>query len=153
MQAELQQSKVQCGELEGRLSAADAVVTELRESRKKVGELESKLAQSDARMAELLESQKLTSHQVAVAMGHAQQHAASEYERLSSEAQATQQQVARTAHIGSSALNAQMHGVAEQVGFAFIAGVIALSTCDSDFCRRSRSVAHALRGQGGDDRR
>ena len=36
-QAELQQSKVQCGELEGRLSAADAVVTELRESRKKVG--------------------------------------------------------------------------------------------------------------------
>ena len=45
-------------------------------------------------MRELMESQKISSHQVAVAMGHAQHHAASEHERLQSEHLQIEQQTA-----------------------------------------------------------
>ena len=85
VQAELQQSRVQCGELEGRLVAAQAVSADLEGAKKTINALQGKAAGDDARLLELLESQKLNSQHVAVAMGHAQQHAAAEYERLQAE--------------------------------------------------------------------
>ena len=70
------------GELEGRLVAAEKVAEDLAAARKTINALQGKSAADDARLMELLESQKLNSQHVAVAMGHAQQHAAAEYERL-----------------------------------------------------------------------
>ena len=84
-QAELQQQRVQTGELEGRLAAAAAVAADLEGAKKTINALQGKAAADDARLLELLESQKLNSQHVAVAMGHAQQHAAAEYERLQAE--------------------------------------------------------------------
>jgi hypothetical protein len=93
-QAELHQSRVQAGELEGRLVAADAVGADLEGAKKTITALQGKAAADDARLLELLESQKLNSQHVAVAMGHAQQHAASEYERLQAEHAASHQATA-----------------------------------------------------------
>ena len=96
-QAEHQTSRVQVGELEGRLAAAEAVRAELEAAKKTIGSLQGKSASDDARLLELLESQKLNSQHVAVAMGHAQQHAASEYERLQAEHAAQHQATATQA--------------------------------------------------------
>ena len=91
-QAELQQSRIQVGELEGRLNATSDLSSELSNARKTITTLQGKVAADDARLVELLESQKLNSQHVAVAMGHAQQHAAAEFERLQAEHQASHQQ-------------------------------------------------------------
>ena len=88
---------MQVGELEGRLAAAEAVRAELEAAKKTIGSLQGKSASDDARLLELLESQKLNSQHVAVAMGHAQQHAASEYERLQAEHAAQHQATATQA--------------------------------------------------------
>ena len=82
------------GELEGRLAAAEAVARELSDAKAKIADLEGAAAAQEVRMRELMESQKISSHQVAVAMGHAQHHAASEHERLQSEHLQIEQQTA-----------------------------------------------------------
>ena len=91
--AELQQGGVQIGELKGQLSAAQAVSAELESAKRRIEQLQGGAAMADARLGELLESQKLSSQQVAVAMGHAQQHAASEYDRLQAEHDTTHQAI------------------------------------------------------------
>ena len=85
VQAELQASRIQVGEMEGRLQAANQTSTDLQGARKTINALQGKAAADEARLHELLESQKINSQHVAVAMGHAQQHAAAEYDRLQAE--------------------------------------------------------------------
>lgn len=97
-QSELQNSRVQCGELEGRLKAAEQLSADLIAARKTINALQGKAAADEARLQELMDSQRLNSQHVAVAMGHAQQHAASEYERLQAEHEQRHQHTASQAN-------------------------------------------------------